>query len=72
MELSSIVNPINVVPIYAAILALIFIPITMRAGLYRVKTKIFIGDGGDPEMLRRLLTISALSPARRNLIPYSR
>jgi uncharacterized membrane protein YecN with MAPEG domain len=28
--------------------------ITLRAGLYRVKTSINIGDGGDPEMLRRI------------------
>lgn len=41
-------------PIYIAILGLLFIPFTARAGLYRLKSKIFIGTGDDPEMLRRV------------------
>ncbi|MFC4698676.1 MAPEG family protein [Glaciecola siphonariae] len=41
-------------PLYIALLGLLFIPFTMRAGLYRLKSKIFIGTGDDPEMLRRV------------------
>ncbi|HAZ94558.1 MAG TPA: glutathione S-transferase [Porticoccaceae bacterium] len=45
---------LSVTPIYIAILGLLFIPFTLRAGLYRVKSKILIGTGDDPEMLRRI------------------
>jgi len=45
---------LSVTPIYIAILGLLFIPFTLRAGLYRVKSKILIGSGDDPEMLRRI------------------
>lgn len=45
---------ITIVPLYAALLGLLFVPMTLRAGLYRVKHKINIGDGGDPELLRRI------------------
>ena len=45
---------LNVVPLYAAILGLLFIPFTLRVGLYRVKSNILIGDNGDPEMIRRM------------------
>ena len=51
MELPSL---LSVTPIYAAALGLVFIVLTMRVGLYRAKTKIFIGVGDDPEMLRRM------------------
>jgi len=51
MELSSL---ISVTPIYIAVLGLLFIPFTLRVGLYRVKTKINIGTGDDPEMVRRM------------------
>lgn len=49
-----ILSLLSVTPIYIAILGLIFIPLTMRAALYRVKFKILIGTGDDPEMLRRI------------------
>ena len=45
---------LTVTPLYVALLGLIFIPYTMRVGLYRVKSKIFLGDGGDQELLRRM------------------
>ncbi len=45
---------ISVTPIYIALLGLLFIPFTLRAGLYRVETNIFIGTGDNPEMLRRI------------------
>ena len=45
---------ITIAPLYAALLGLLFIPITIRVGLRRVGSKISIGDGGDPEMLRRI------------------
>jgi len=51
MEFSSL---ISVTPIYIAALGLLFIPFTLRVGLYRVKTKINIGTGDDPEMVRRM------------------
>ena len=51
MELPSL---LSITPIYIAILGLLFIVFTMRAGLYRVKTKILIGTGDDPEMVRRM------------------
>jgi uncharacterized membrane protein YecN with MAPEG domain len=48
------VNVLSVVPLYIALFALVFVPITLRAGLFRLKSNILIGDGGDPEMLRRI------------------
>ena len=51
MELPSL---LSVTPIYVAILGLLFIPFTLRVGLYRIKTKINIGTGEDPEMVRRM------------------
>jgi uncharacterized membrane protein YecN with MAPEG domain len=45
---------LSVTPLYAALLGLLFIPFTARVGLYRVKNKILIGDGADPELLRRV------------------
>ena len=49
-----ILSSLSITPIYIAILGLLFIPITMRAGLYRAKTQISIGTGDNPEMLRRM------------------
>ena len=51
MELPTL---LTITPIYLALLGLFFLPITMRVGLYRVSTKVLIGDGGDPEMIRRM------------------
>lgn len=45
---------LSVTPIYIAVLGLLFIPMTMRAVMYRVKENILIGVGEDPEMLRRV------------------
>jgi uncharacterized membrane protein YecN with MAPEG domain len=45
---------LSVTPIYIAVLGLLFLPITLRAALYRIKNKIIIGTGEDPEMLRRI------------------
>lgn len=45
---------LSITPVYIAILGLLFIVFTMRAGLYRVKTNILIGTGEDPEMVRRM------------------
>lgn len=45
---------LNVTPIYIAILGLLFIPFTIRVGLYRVKSNILIDTGDDPEMIRRI------------------
>ncbi len=51
MDLLSV---LAVTPIYIAILGLLFLAITIRVGLYRVKSKISIGTGDDPEMVRRM------------------
>jgi uncharacterized membrane protein YecN with MAPEG domain len=51
MELPSL---LNVTPTYVAVLGLLFVIFTLRAGLYRAKNKINIGTGDDPEMLRRI------------------
>lgn len=48
------VSLLSVTPIYAALLGLLFLPFTLRVGLYRNKSGIQIGDGGDPELLRRV------------------
>lgn len=40
--------------LYASLFALILIPITIRVGLRRAKTKIFAGDGGDEVLNRRI------------------
>ena len=51
MELPSIVS---VTPIYIALLGLLFVPFTMRVGLYRVKNQINLGDGQDEELIKRI------------------
>ena len=49
MELPSL---LSITPVYVAVLGLIFVPITLRVGLYRVNNKIDLGDGGDKRLLR--------------------
>ena len=51
MELPSV---LSVTPIYIATSGLLFLPITARVALYRIKSKISLGTGDDPEMLRRM------------------
>ena len=43
-----------ITPLYVALLGLLWVPFTLRVGLYRVKSKINLGDGGDTELLRRI------------------
>lgn len=50
MELPSL---LSITPFYIAVLGILFIPFTLRVGLYRAKTNILIGTGDDPEMVRR-------------------
>lgn len=45
---------LSVAPLYVAILGLLFLPFTVRVGLYRVKSNVLIGQGDDPELLRRI------------------
>jgi uncharacterized membrane protein YecN with MAPEG domain len=45
---------LSITPVYVALLGLLFVPFTMRVGLYRVKNEINLGDGNDPELLRRI------------------
>lgn len=51
MELPTL---LNVTPIYTALLGLLFVLFTMRVGMYRVKNKISLGTGEDPELVRRI------------------
>lgn len=45
---------LSVTPIYIAILGLLFIPLTLRVGLYRLRNRIDIGDGNDDTLLRQI------------------
>ena len=40
--------------IFAAILAICLIPLSMRVGIRRYRTKIWLLDGGDEELIRRI------------------
>ena len=51
MELPS---ALGIIPIYIAILGLLFLPFTIRVGLYRIKSKISLGTGDDPELVMRM------------------
>ncbi len=48
------ISVLSITPIYIAILGLLFLPITMRVALYRIKSRISLGTGDDPEMVRRM------------------
>ena len=43
---------LSITPIYIALLGILFVPITMRVGLYRVKNKIDLGDGNDDALFK--------------------
>ncbi len=45
---------LSVTPVYVALLGLLWVPFTLRVGLYRLKNEINLGDGGDAELLRRI------------------
>lgn len=47
-------NLLTISPIYLALLGILFIPFTMRVGAYRMKNKVNLGDGGDPELIKRI------------------
>ena len=51
MELPNM-NILSITPIYIAILGILFVPFTMRVGLYRVKNKIDLGDGNDDALFK--------------------
>ena len=51
MELPNI-NLLSITPIYIALLGILFVPITMRVGLYRVKSKIDLCDGNDDTLFK--------------------
>ena len=44
----------EITSIYIALLGLLFIPFTLRVGLYRLKNKIILGDGQDDELFKRI------------------
>ncbi len=47
-------NPLTITTLYAVLLAIFFIPITLRVGLHRQRNHILLGDGGDPELLKKI------------------
>jgi len=53
MDLPSF-NSLSVTPIYLGLLGLMMVPITLRVGLYRLKNKVDLGDGGDKHLLRMI------------------
>ena len=52
MEMSNIAH-LSITPMYIALLGILFVPFTMRVGLYRVKNDISIGDSQDEELIKR-------------------
>lgn len=48
------ISLLSVTPIYIAILGLLFVPITLRVGAFRLKNKVDLGDGGSDDLLRRI------------------
>jgi uncharacterized membrane protein YecN with MAPEG domain len=46
--------PISLTAFYGAILALIIIALGINVTVHRVKLKVSLGDGGNPEMLRMI------------------
>ena len=45
---------LSITPLYVALLGLLWVPLTLRVGLYRLKNQINLGDGGDQELLQRI------------------
>ncbi|MEM6483513.1 MAG: MAPEG family protein [Pseudomonadota bacterium] len=45
---------LSVIPIYLAVLGALFVPFTMRVGMYRMKSNISLGTGDDRELERRM------------------
>jgi uncharacterized protein len=46
--------PISITALYGAILALIVVALGINVTVHRVKLKVSLGDGGNPEMLRMI------------------
>jgi uncharacterized membrane protein YecN with MAPEG domain len=46
--------PLSITALYAAVLALIIIALGINVTVHRVKLKVGLGDGGNPEMLRMI------------------
>jgi uncharacterized membrane protein YecN with MAPEG domain len=44
--------PVTITALYAGILALIIVALGINVTVHRVKLKVSLGDGGDPQMLR--------------------
>ncbi len=45
--------PLAVTPIYAAVLAVVFVALSLRVIFQRQRAKVSLGDGGDQRLLRR-------------------
>jgi uncharacterized membrane protein YecN with MAPEG domain len=46
--------PVTITALYAAILALIIVALGINVTVHRVKLKVSLGDGGNPQMLRMI------------------
>lgn len=46
--------PVMITALYAAILALIIVALGINVTVHRVKLKVSLGDGGNPQMLRMI------------------
>jgi hypothetical protein len=46
--------PVSITALYAAILGLIILALGINVTVHRVKLKVSLGDGGNPEMLRMI------------------
>ena len=44
---------LSVTPLYAGIIALFYVTLSLSVVMYRFRTGILLGDGHDPELLRR-------------------
>ena len=52
MEMTNVTH-LSITPFYIALLGILFLPFTLRVGLYRVKNNISIGDGQYDELIKR-------------------
>jgi hypothetical protein len=46
--------PLSITALYAGILALIFVALGINVSRHRIKFRVSLGDGGNPEMLRMI------------------
>ena len=52
MNVANLVLPISI--LYAGLLGVLMVPMTLNVALYRVKNRIALGDGADDTLIRRM------------------